>query len=103
MDIQYLENSDKRSLLVKISGDCDMYNAQEFFSAVTDKINSGFASIYLDFSGVIYLDSSGVGAIIKILKQSKEKKVDLKFRGISGTPRKVLKMSNIITLIKEEV
>jgi anti-sigma B factor antagonist len=103
MDIQYLENSGRQSLLVKISGDCDMYSAQEFFSGVTEKINSGFISIYLDFSGVVYLDSSGVGAIIKILRQSKEKKVDLKFRGINGTPRKVLRMSNILTLIKEEV
>jgi len=102
MDIQYLENSAQRSLLVKVSGDCDMYNAQEFFLGVTEKMNSGFSIIYLDFSGVIYLDSSGVGAIIKILKQSKEKMVDLKFRGINGTPRKVLKMSNILTLIKEE-
>jgi anti-anti-sigma factor len=102
MDIQCLENTVKQSLLVKISGDCDMYSAQEFFLSVMEKINSGFASIYLDFSGVVYLDSSGVGAIIKILKQSKEKNVDLKFRGISGTPRKVLRMSNILTLIKEE-
>jgi len=102
MDIQYLENQVQQSLIVKISGDCDMYNAQEFFSGVTEKMNSGFINIYLDFSGVIYLDSSGVGAIIKILKQSKEKKVDLRFRGINGTPRKVLRMSNILTLIKEE-
>ena len=102
MDIQYLENTVKQSLLIKISGDCDMYSAQEFFMGVTEKINAGFASIYLDFSGVIYLDSSGVGAIIKILRQSKEKRVKLNFRGISGTPRKVLRMSNILTLLSEE-
>lgn len=102
MDIQYFEKSGKQNLLIKISGDCDMYNAQEFFSGVIKKIDSGYLNIYLDFSGVIYLDSSGVGAIIKIIRLSKEKKVNIKFRGITGTPRKVLRMSNILSLINEE-
>ena len=102
MKINYLENSADGSLLIKVAGDCDMYSAQEFFTGVTGKIKENLISVSLDFSGVIYLDSSGVGAIIRIIKFSKEKKVDLKFRGITGTPRKVLRMSNILTLIKEE-
>ena len=103
MDIEYLENDGKKSLLIKVSGDCDMYSAQNFFISVTTKINSGYISIYLDFSNVIYLDSSGVGAIIRIIRLSREKNVNLKFRGITGMPRKVLKMSNILTLISEEI
>jgi anti-anti-sigma factor len=102
MNIQYLENTNKQSLLIKIAGDCDMYNAQEFFAGVAKGISAGYINIYLDFSGVMYLDSSGVGAIIKIIRQSKEKRVNLKFRGITGMPRKVLRMSNILTLISEE-
>ena len=102
MEIDYTENSDNGSLLVKVAGDCDMYSAQEFFSGVTEKMSEGVTCVFLDFSEVLYLDSSGVGAIIKIIKYSKEKKIDLKFRGISGTPRKVLRMSNILTLINEE-
>jgi len=102
MEYQYLENKNKQSLFIKFSGDCDMYSAREFLNEVIAKINEAYYSIHLDFSDVIYLDSSGVGAIIRIIKHSKEKKIDLKFRGISGTPRRVLKMSNILTLISEE-
>ena len=102
MEIQYLENKNKQSLFIKISGDCDMYSAREFFNEIIAKVNSAYCSIHLDFSDVIYLDSSGVGAIIRIIKHSKEKNIDLKFHGITGTPRKVLKMSNILTLISEE-
>ena len=103
MDIQYLENSSMKSLLAKISGDCDMYSAQEFYKGISAKIESGYHNLFLDFSDVIYLDSSGVGVIIKIIRQSKDKKINLKFRGITGTPRKVLKMSNILNLITEEI
>ncbi|MCL1817367.1 MAG: STAS domain-containing protein [Spirochaetaceae bacterium] len=102
MEINYVENSANASLLVKVAGDCDMYSVREFFTEVTGKMVRGFMSVSVDFSKVIYLDSSGVGAIIRIIRLSKEKNIDLKFRGITGTPRKVLQMSNILTLIKEE-
>ena len=103
MDIEYFENEGKESLLIKVSGDCDMYSAQNFLINITKKINSGYINIYMDFNNVIYLDSSGIGAIIRIIRLSKEKNVNLKFRGITGMPRKVLKMSNILTLISEEI
>ena len=102
MDIQYSTNSSDRSLLVKISGDCDMYNVKDFYNGVTEKMSPGCLNLCIDFSDVIYLDSSGVGAIIKILRLSKEKEINLKFRGITGTPRKILRMSNILGLIVEE-
>ena len=103
MEFQYSENTGNKSMLISVVGDCDMYNAREFLNNVTEKINSGFISVYIDFSGIIYLDSSGVGAIIKIIQLSKEKKVSLKFRGITGTPRRILKMSNILTIINEDL
>jgi len=103
MDYQYSENIGNKSMIISVIGDCDMYNARDFLTKIAEKINSGFISVYIDFSGVIYLDSSGVGAIIKIIQLSKEKKVNLKFRGITGTPRKVLRMSNILTIISEDI
>jgi len=103
MDFSYSENNIEKSIVISVIGDCDMYNAKEFLTTVMEKMNSGFTSVYIDFSGVIYLDSSGVGAIIKSIQFSKEKKVALKFRGITGTPRKVLKMSNILTIINEDI
>jgi anti-sigma B factor antagonist len=102
MDTQYRENAAVKSLRVAISGDCDMYNAPELLTALLEKMSQGYLSVFLDFSGVAYLDSSGVGVIIKLIKYAKEKKVDLQFRGIQGTPRRVLKMSNILSLITEE-
>ena len=41
MDIEYLEDVGKKNLLIKVSGDCDMYSAQEFFINVTKIWGSG--------------------------------------------------------------
>ena len=103
MEFNYSESTIEKSIVISVIGDCDMYNAREFMTNIMEKMNSGFSTVCIDFSGVVYLDSSGVGAIIKSVQLSKEKKVTLKFRGITGTPRKVLKMSNILTIINEDI
>jgi anti-sigma B factor antagonist len=102
MEIVFDEIRGKDELLARISGDCDLYNTPEFLGQMTDKINAGYKSICIDFSGVHYLDSSGVGAMIRIMQASKTKKMNIRFRGITGTPRKVLRMSNILNIIRED-
>ncbi|MDR2072751.1 MAG: STAS domain-containing protein [Spirochaetaceae bacterium] len=102
MEIQFLEDRNNYSFTAKISGDCDLYNAQHLFMDITEKINHGYRAVCVDFSGVQYLDSSGIWAVIRIIQHSKEKTVDLTFRGITGTVRKVMRLSNILNIIKEE-
>ena len=103
MKIQYFKSTDGKSICIKVAGECDLYNFRDFFSGIAGRINAGFYSrAILDLSGVTYLDSSGVGAIIRIIKLAKENQIMLTFRGITGTPRKVLDMSNILQLIAEE-
>lgn len=53
-------------------------------------------------AGVGYLDSTGVGAIIRILQEAKKRGCELRFVGVEGSPRKVLRMSNILLLMREE-
>jgi len=87
---------------VSISGECDLYSAPAFAKALIGKINGGAKRLRLDLSGVTYLDSTGVGALIRVIQAAKANGCELVFRGIGGSPRKVLKMSNIISLMREE-
>jgi anti-sigma B factor antagonist len=102
MDIQFFENHDTQCLTAKVSGDCDLYNAHHLYNDIAGKMNRGFGTVYVDFSGVAYLDSSGIGAVIRIIQFSKSKNIDLKFRGIAGTVRKVLRLSNILGILRED-
>ncbi|MDR2768856.1 MAG: STAS domain-containing protein [Treponema sp.] len=101
MKIHFFENGGAGSLTAEISGDCDLYNAQHLFADMTEKINGGYKTLCMDFSGVGYLDSSGIWAIIRIIKHAQSSGADLVFRGITGTVRKVLRLSNILSIIKE--
>jgi anti-sigma B factor antagonist len=102
MEIQFFEDREKKSLTAKISGDCDLYNAHHLYQDISGKMNSRSGTVYVDFTEVPYMDSSGIGAVIRIIQDSKMKNIDLKFRGIAGTVRKVLRLSNILSLIRED-
>jgi len=102
MNIQYEKNEKEKSLLAKVCGDCDLYNSPDFFDGIVGKMKEGCGKLVVDFSEVAYLDSSGVGTIVRIIKAAKERQIILKFRGITGTPREVLAMTNILSLIVEE-
>jgi len=102
MTIKYSKSTDEKKLEIKITGDCDLYSSRELYSGVEKILLTGCEKAVLDMNGVAYLDSSGVGSIIKIIKLTREKHIILRFRGIQKTPRKVLEMSNILSLITEE-
>jgi anti-sigma B factor antagonist len=102
MEIQFFENQDTQCLTAKVTGDCDLYNAHHLYHDISEKMDRGFGTVYVDFSGVPYLDSSGIGAVIRIIQFSKSKNINLRFRGIGGTVRKVLRLSNILRIIMED-
>jgi anti-sigma B factor antagonist len=87
---------------VEMKGDCDLYAAPAFAKAMLAHIAEGNRRLRIDLSGVDYLDSTGVGAIIRILQEARKRGCELHFTGVGGTPRKVLRMSNILSLMHED-
>ena len=85
---------------VYLKGDCDLYSAPRLRNAIVDRIVRGTRKLRIDLSEVYYLDSTGVGAIIQILRAMKSVQGTLTFRGIRGAPKRVLEMSNVISLLR---
>lgn len=86
----------------RLRGDCDLYNAPPFQRELSAAIASGERRIRLDCSGLEYLDSTGVGAIIRLLQTAKAAGAEILFEGLGGAPRKVLRLCNVLSLIREE-
>ena len=90
-----------RGETVVVSGDFDLYEGPRFAAELLSHIRAGHRDLVIDLSGVNYLDSCGVGILIKLLQEIRSGGGQLRFRGIQGTPRRVLEMSNVISLLKE--
>uniref|UniRef100_A0A7C3EG40 Anti-sigma factor antagonist n=1 Tax=Gracilinema caldarium TaxID=215591 RepID=A0A7C3EG40_9SPIR len=86
---------------LEISGDLDLYSAQELLKKTLEILQQRITHFHIDCSRVHYLDSSGVGTIIKTLQEAKARGIKMTFSGIQGTPRKVLSMANILPILTE--
>ncbi|MCX7656223.1 MAG: STAS domain-containing protein [Treponemataceae bacterium] len=101
METKLYEWRTKGGKILQVMGEIDLYSAPLLFSTITTVLEKQPPCFHLDLSGVEYLDSSGVGTIIKTLQLVKTKGTSLTFSGITGSPRKVLAMANILPLLTE--
>lgn len=100
MEISYRPGNRTDQIVVVPVGDLDLYASVAFCNAVMARLEGGTPRMVLDLGGVRYLDSSGVGALIRLLQKAKSLGGEIRVAQLTGTPRKVLEMSNIITLLK---
>lgn len=91
----------KSIYLLEVRGELDLYGASNFREKVIDRIHHKSKKVLFDLTGLTYMDSSGVGAFIRILQELKKVKGHHRVINLKGAPRKVLELSNIISLINE--
>ncbi len=101
MTIDFSPGTKADETLVTLKGDFDLYAAPDCGRLLLAKIQAGTPHLVLDFSQVTYLDSSGVGVIIRLLQAARTRQGSVSTLRLQGSPRKVLQMSNILSLLKE--
>lgn len=91
----------KSVYLIEVKGELDLFGAPDFRKKVISRINGTSNKVLFDLSEMTYIDSSGVGAFIKILQELKKSGGDHRVVNLQHGPRQVFQLSNIISLIKE--
>ena len=66
------EETDGGVLVVAVAGELDVLSAPQLDDELTRAIASGSSPIVLDLAGVDFLDSTGLGVIIKAYKSAKD-------------------------------
>ena len=100
MEIECRPGSRPGELVVVVRGDLDLYASVAFANEMMNQFQAGATRIVLDLGDVRYLDSSGVGALIRLLQKARSLGGELRVARLSGTPLRVLEMSNILSLLK---
>lgn len=61
-----------KDTVVAVTGELDVFTAPQLESALQDLVNGGRPDIVVDLSGVEFLDSTGLGVMVKALKWARE-------------------------------
>jgi len=99
MYLDFEKNNDK--LVVHMCGELDHHSAQEVRNKIDDRIDrEGIAKVIMDFSGVTFMDSSGIGVVIGRYKKLTSKKGAVCVINVKGAVHKVFELSGMYKIIK---
>ncbi len=98
MNIQFIETG--QVLKIKLKGDLDHHSADEVRGLIDEKIkNEKFNKLVIDFKGLDFIDSSGIGFVIGRYKVIRKRNGVIEIVNASNKVRKILDMSGIGKII----
>ncbi len=98
MDIEVKDQEKKVSIVV--NGDIEMMTIKSFKQKLFEIGQNVDKDIEIDLSNVDYIDSSGVGVLISLLKLQKKKDKTLSINKVSPKVLNVLKLSSLSDVFK---
>jgi anti-sigma B factor antagonist len=93
MEVKVEKNND--TINISVSGDIEMLSIKEFKNSLLGVGENENKDIELDLSKVNYIDSSGVGVLISLMKVQKSKSKNLKITKVSKKVEDVFKLSSL--------
>ncbi|MCE5256594.1 MAG: STAS domain-containing protein [Spirochaetaceae bacterium] len=80
------------SWIVLVSGRLNGASAPEFKNRIRDMVDTGKKKLVVDMGGIVFIDSSGLSALISGLKCTRESGGWLKLAGLRDQPLSVIKL-----------
>lgn len=79
--------------ILKLSGKLDLYNIYQVETFYNQLVEKGNKSIILDLKKVSYLDSSGLGGLLKMSTDIKKYNGNMSICRLQGHPKNLVKMA----------
>ena len=86
---------ENNNLLVKIEGEVDVYTSIDLKKELSKYIEDGEKSIIIDLDQVNYMDSSGLGVLVAVLKELKKVGGDLKLINLPLSVKKIFDLTRL--------
>lgn len=99
MEINFYITGD--TLVASLSGEIDHYSAQKVRSDIDDEMKIYHVKdLVIDFSGVTFMDSSGVGMVLGRYNKVKDLGGKVVIRNASRLVKQILDMSGVFSLME---
>ncbi len=99
MDLEFKNKDDK--LIIYMAGELDHHSAEEVRNKIDDRLDrDNITKLIMDFSGVSFMDSSGIGVVIGRYKKLSTKKGNICVTRVKGSVKRVFELSGMFKIIK---
>lgn len=91
----FSKNLESDELLIKIEGEVDVYTSIDLKKEITKLIEEGQNNIIIDLENVNYMDSSGLGVLVALLKELKKIGGELKLINLPVSVKKIFDLTRL--------
>lgn len=95
LDTQVKFNEKENKWFITPNGEIDIYTSPDFKKVVLDAFDSRERDILIDCINLVYVDSTGLGALIYILKKLKEKEYKIYLTNLKSNVRKIFDITKL--------
>ena len=82
--------------MLAVSGEIDIASAEAFTDDARSLIDGGDGQVALDLENCVFIDSTGIRALIVLAQEQQARGRNLKLSGVTGEPRRVLGVSGLL-------
>lgn len=83
-------------VVVAVRGDLDVASADSFQAALAAALEAGDVRVVVDLAELAFIDSSGLGALIRALKRARERGGGVRVENVSPTVRRVFEITGLV-------
>lgn len=83
----------EKAPFIDLFGELDIYESSSFKEDMLEILEKYNDNIYLNFKGLEYIDSTGLGALISILKSAQERGKKVYLKDVNERIRKLFKIT----------
>ena len=84
---------------LRLAGEVDVQARESVLQAILDLFGAGHADVVVDLAGVTFLDSSGIGALVRAYQQAVSVGTGYRVAGAQGGVLRVLDLCGITELL----
>lgn len=95
LDIQVVFDEDENKWNISPEGEIDIYTSPKFKQVVLDAFDKDEKDLLIDCEKLEYMDSTGLGSLIYILKKVKEKEYKIYIENIKPNIRKLFDITKL--------
>jgi len=98
--MKIIEQKRKEAILLQLNGSLDIYTSIEFKEFLEKTVQSHPRAILVDLGKTDYVDSSGIGTLIKGLNLAKENKIEFYIINVQSAIEKVFRVAGLLNFFK---
>ena len=95
MDLQLSARPGRGCTVVRVAGELDMETGPQLQDLLRDVVDAGARRLVLDFTGVPFMDSSGLGLLVDVVKLLRDRDGRLCLAAVQEPVRNVLVLSAV--------